>query len=133
MGIGPTFTGNYNPFSTLTETLRGAYINGVVYGDTTLTNIKREETLPSEFYLSEAYPNPFNPSTKLDYSVPEYSLVTAELFDIKGEQVAASFNEYKTPGSYSVVVEMGDYVSGVYIIKLSAGKQYITRKIILLK
>ncbi len=132
-GIGPTFTGSYNPFSTLTVTLRGAYINGVVYGDTNITSVKEPEITPENFSLSEAYPNPFNPSTKLDYSVPEYSLVTAELFDIKGEKIRTLLNENKAPGRYSVVVEMGNYVSGVYIIKLSAGKQYITRKIILLK
>ncbi len=132
-GIGKIKSHSSGDFSSSYRTLIGAVIDGVVYGDTTLTNIKREETLPSEFYLSEAYPNPFNPSTKLDYSVPEYSLVTSELFDIKGEKIKTLLNEYKTPGRYSVVVEMGDYVSGVYIIKLSAGKQYITRKIILLK
>ncbi len=132
-GIGKIKSHSSGDFYSDYVILRGAVIDGVVYGDTTLTNIKREETLPSEFYLSEAYPNPFNPSTKLEYSVPEYSLVTSELFDIKGEKIKTLLNEYKTPGRYSVVVEMGDYVSGVYIIKLSAGKQYITRKIILLK
>ncbi|MFZ2325013.1 MAG: hypothetical protein WAV89_15125 [Ignavibacteriaceae bacterium] len=50
-----------------TFNLKGMLKNGVVFGDTTLTDIADENELPREFSLSQNYPNPFNPSTKISW------------------------------------------------------------------
>jgi hypothetical protein len=99
-----------------------------------------EVTLPKNFELSQNYPNPFNPTTKINYSLPNDSRVTLEVYNIIGERVAQLVNEEQSGGYY--VVNFGtssnNISSGIYIYKLTAvdntGKNFSSiKKMMLLK
>jgi hypothetical protein len=124
--------------------LKGAIIDGVVYGDTTLVGIDDEnENLPTEFSLSQNYPNPFNPSTTLSFAISHSSMVTLKVYDILGREVATLVNEEKPAGEYEIMfsVEGGSasggnassLSSGIYFYQLKAGEYIQTKKMILTK
>ncbi len=126
--------------------MKGFIIDGIVYGDTTITDIDDDpSSLPTEFKLSQNYPNPFNPSTKIKYSIPNVTLsgvegsrVKLNVYDILGNEVATLVNEYKPAGSYEVEFnshsgEGRNLTSGVYFYQLKVGSFVQTRKMILIK
>ena len=93
---------------------------------------------PPVFVLHQNYPNPFNPSTTIRYSLPGRALVKLEIFDIAGRKIACLVNEEQPAGPHSVEWdgrnERGTGVSsGIYLYRLTAGKETIQRKMVLLK
>ena len=93
------------------------------------------------FCLSNNYPNPFNPSTKIKYSVPQPSNVVIKVFDILGNEIETLINEEKTSGTYEVTWYAENLPSGVYFYQLRAvdpstgsGQSFIqTKKMVLMK
>ena len=90
-------------------------------------------TIPQEYTLSQNYPNPFNPATKIEYSVPEKSRVTLEVYDVLGRRVATLVDGLAQAGSYSVEFDATKLASGVYFYRLSSPHQILSRKMLLLK
>jgi hypothetical protein len=116
--------------------LRGAVINGVVYGDTTFyTPVSvLEESVVTDYSLDQNYPNPFNPATEIEFALPEQSDVTLKVYDILGKEIGTLATGSYSAGRYTVPFDGTSHASGVYIYKLSYGKgQSITRKMTLLK
>ncbi len=129
--------------------LKGAVIDGVVHGDTTLVAVKDENKFPLEFSLSQNYPNPFNPSTKIKFTIPSLSLwervsegrvrVTLKVFDILGREVATLVNEEKSAGEYEVefpgveTKHASSLPSGVYFYELHVNQFRQKRKMLLIK
>jgi hypothetical protein len=91
------------------------------------------QTIPDKPYLSANYPNPFNPTTKINYSIPEKSFVKLTIYNILGEEVARIVNEEKQPGEYTVNFNGGNLSSGAYFYKLSVGSFTETKKMLLIK
>jgi photosystem II stability/assembly factor-like uncharacterized protein len=91
------------------------------------------DEMPSEFLLSNNYPNPFNPSTKIQYSVPQSSNVVIKVFDIGGNEIETLINEEKPAGTYELTWNAALLPSGVYFYQLKAGEFVSTKKMILLK
>jgi len=96
--------------------------------------------LPKAFTLSENYPNPFNPHTTLEYSVPPGGAgeVAVEVYDIRGRRLRTLFKGIKAPGTYRVHwdgrdEDCRDLGSGVYLARLRTAHQTVMRKMILLK
>ncbi|GMU85231.1 MAG: hypothetical protein AMXMBFR48_04730 [Ignavibacteriales bacterium] len=86
------------------------------------------------FSLARNFPNPFNPVTVIEFSLPEQSEITLMVYDILGNQVATLASGRYQAGRYTITFDGTNYPSGVYIYKLSHGKgQTITRKMTLLK
>ena len=88
--------------------------------------------------LHQNYPNPFNPTTMVTYSVPEKCNVTLEIYDVSGKCIACLVDRQKEKGSYAVEWngedEKGSSVaSGIYLCRLAAGNQMISRKMVLLR
>lgn len=79
------------------------------------------------------FPNPFNPSTKISFSVPSDGFVRLSIFDIRGAEVKSLINEFKKSGSYSVDFNAADLPSGIYICKIDANGIFNSAKITLLK
>jgi hypothetical protein len=116
------------------RTIKGCVINGIVYGDTTLTGIDDEENpIASEFKLEQNYPNPFNPSTVISYRLPVTSNVTLKVYDVLGNEIATLVNEEKPVGEYEVEFEGTGLPSGIYFYQLKAGSFIQTKKMVLLK
>jgi hypothetical protein len=96
------------------------------------------KTMPSSFTLSANFPNPFNPVTGINYSVPYRAHVLVEVFDLLGREVRTLVNETKSAGSYRIewngCDNDGQVVStGVYLYRLKADDFVQTRKMMLLK
>jgi hypothetical protein len=90
-------------------------------------------TMPDEYLLSQNYPNPFNPSTSIEFKIPHKEFVSIIIYDILGNKVATLVNEERAPGSYEVLYDASELVSGVYVYSLKAGTFVQTRKMLLLK
>jgi hypothetical protein len=95
--------------------------------------------IPDQFVLQEAYPNPFNPSTRIRYGVPEDSKVRIVIHNMLGNIVAELVNGDRTRGTYELQWHADNLPSGVYLIRMNAesaesAKRYTSsRKIILMK
>jgi uncharacterized protein (TIGR02145 family) len=90
-------------------------------------------TAPAKFELSNAYPNPWNPTTTIRYQVPTNILVTIKVFDALGREVSTLVNEIKPAGSYEVTFNAKGLPSGTYYYQMKAGNFIETKKITLLK
>ncbi|MCX7833374.1 MAG: T9SS type A sorting domain-containing protein [Ignavibacteria bacterium] len=79
------------------------------------------------------YPNPFNPSTKIYYKVPQNSNVKITLFDAVGREILILLNEYKAQGEYILDFNANNLASGIYFYKMEMMNTSVTNKMILLK
>ncbi len=95
--------------------------------------VENSEILPAEYFLSQNYPNPFNPITTIEFTLPQKEFVSLIIYDVLGNEVATLVNEEKASGSYEVLFDAAEFVSGVYIYSLRAGSFAQTRKMILMK
>ncbi|MBU0475061.1 MAG: peptidylprolyl isomerase [Bacteroidetes bacterium] len=98
-----------------------------------LTAIKSIGKLPINFSLSQNYPNPFNPSTTIEFSVPQKSKVSLEIFNIKGELIGQLINSELAAGKYQYNFNANELSSGLYLYKIVAGEFTSTKKMLLLK
>lgn len=90
-------------------------------------------SVPIEFRLEHNYPNPFNPSTTIQYSIPQASNVSLKIYDILGNKVATLVNEEKPAGGYEVEFDAYGLASGIYLYELQAGLFVETKKMVLMK
>lgn len=94
--------------------------------------------LPFEFTLSNNYPNPFNPTTKIKYTLPKSSNTKFEIFNSIGELVNTLVNEYQNAGNYEIIWDGKDesnmsVSSGVYFYRMNAEGFTLVKKMVLLK
>lgn len=99
--------------------------------------------IPVQFSLQQNFPNPFNPSTVINYNIPVAGNVNLKIYDVLGNEVAILVNEFKQPGSYAAPFSKNDFQlsSGIYFYRinvsnpqLSSGKVFTqTKKMILMK
>jgi hypothetical protein len=86
----------------------------------TVTAVKGENSIPTEFSLSNNYPNPFNPSTKIQFSVPVKSNVTITVFNALGQEVARMIQNDLSAGGHDVTFNASSLSSGIYIYSMTA-------------
>ena len=91
------------------------------------------ESSISEFRLAAPYPNPFNPSTTIDYYLPDDMRVTLTVFNVSGQQVALLEDNIVSAGNHSVVWEALNMPSGLYFITLKTEEFVETNKVLLMK
>lgn len=105
------------------------------WDDVTLTTQlnKELEQYSADSYTVQAYPNPFNPSTKIIYYLPDNSNVNLKVYDILGNEICTLVNELQQKGIYEVEFQAEDLASGTYIYRLQRGDNIAVRKILLLK
>jgi hypothetical protein len=89
--------------------------------------------LPAAFALGAAWPNPFNPSTTIEFSLAETGSATLAVYDLAGRQVATLVSGLVERGTHSVVFDAGALPSGVYFYSLEADGLLQTRKMLLVK
>jgi N-acetylneuraminic acid mutarotase len=98
-----------------------------------LVAVETEVDAPLKFALEQNFPNPFNPSTKIKYSVPQSSNVVIKVFDILGIEIETLVSEEKPAGTYEITWYAENFPSGVYFYQLKAGEYVNTKKMILIK
>ncbi|MBK8983252.1 MAG: T9SS type A sorting domain-containing protein [Ignavibacteria bacterium] len=132
--IGMYFISEGDPFPT-EYTLRGCYINGILYGDTTMTSVLQTgNSIPDKYSLSQNYPNPFNPVTVIHYSIPSGgNKVKLSVYNNLGKEIQTLVNEKQHAGSYSVNFNGEGLPSGIYFYRLEAGDFSETKRMILIK
>jgi hypothetical protein len=126
------------------DTLEINKINAQMFYDSLMrvrdipTIVQNENQMPLNFSLGDAYPNPFNPSTTIEFQIPKESWVTLKIYDILGKEVTTLINEITSPGKHTVKFDIRaatnrDASSGVYFYRLQAGTYSTTKKLVLLK
>lgn len=88
---------------------------------------------PSAFKLNPAYPNPFNPTTNITYSLEQPGTVKINVYDMLGRRVAALVNGVQTVGDHQVQFNAAQFSSGLYIVRMETAGFSKTQKITLLK
>jgi hypothetical protein len=86
-----------------------------------------------DFALANNYPNPFNPSTKIEYSLPTSEYVSLKVYDIIGREVATLVSTQQNAGTHKVEFNASNLTSGVYFYKIEAGSFASVKKMLLLK
>lgn len=92
-----------------------------------------DSNTPSEFSLSENFPNPFNPSTTLEYSIPFASNISLTVYNVIGEKVRVLADEFMQPGKYRVAFDAAGLPSGVYLCRMEGAGFTAVVKMVLAK
>jgi hypothetical protein len=112
---------------------------GLAVGDpnmkSTITGVATTSTLaPTKFALSAAYPNPFNPSTHIDYTLNKSGITSLKVYNVLGQVVKTLVNdEFQAANTYKLSVDMSSLTSGIYFCVLVQGNNRVTQKLVLLK
>ena len=88
---------------------------------------------PSSYLLNDVYPNPFNPSTQVSFSLPIDSYVTLQAYNLQGTMVDNIFEGYQIKGNHSYTWNASSLPSGVYYIRMISGSNILSTKAMLLK
>jgi hypothetical protein len=91
------------------------------------------EDVPQETELLNAYPNPFNPTTTINYNLSEDGPVRLAVYDVLGREVALLVNEVRKAGAYTVTFDASHLPSGLYIYRLQTATHGLSRTVLLAK
>lgn len=112
---------------------------GMYYLPINTTDLE-DEILPEGFSLYQNFPNPFNPTTTIKYSLPQIDSknlsnnhVLLKVFDLLGKEIITLVNEHQKPGVYSIQFNGSNLSSGIYYYSLNYGNYKDTKKFLLLK
>jgi hypothetical protein len=108
-----------------------ANVDGVHYPG--INPVQKEPNPTDDFKLDQNHPNPFNPSTTIEFSLPRSSYVTLKVFSLLGEEVATLASQEFKAGRYTVDWNASSAPSAVYFYRLTAGSFVDTKKMLLLK
>jgi len=97
------------------------------------TGNESEGSVPTEYFLNGNYPNPFNPSTTIEFGVPEAANVSLVVYDIMGREVAVLVSGMLTAGRHDASFDASDLPSGTYIYRLTTPSGSFTKMLTLLK
>ena len=105
------------------------YGNILSSGRTALDHI----VIPNEYELQQAYPNPFNPITQIQYALPKDIHIELIVYDILGRQVAELVNTDQQAGYHKAMWNGNQNSSGMYFVKMTSGNYISTQKLMLIK
>ncbi len=99
----------------------------------TISGLTEVEPVPEEFGLDSAYPNPFNPVTTLRFNLPMDSPVSIQVYNVQGRLVETLADYNMQAGYHSITWNADQHSSGMYFVKMIAGDQVSTLKLLLVK
>jgi hypothetical protein len=105
------------------------YNNETASGDMKITY----HPVPEIFSIGQAYPNPFNPVTIIDYGISETTNLSIGVYDIRGRQVNLIVKNAVDPGFYNFFWDASAYSSGIYLIKFQISDMVKIQRVLLLK
>ena len=91
------------------------------------------QTFPNQYSIMSIYPNPFNPTTTISFSIPEFGLVTITAYDLTGRKLATIINTNLNPGNYKIDWNASYYPSGVYLMNMGSSNFNQVKKMVLVK
>lgn len=89
--------------------------------------------IPTVFDLKQNFPNPFNPSTNIQYDIPKDVHVSIKIYDMIGREMAVLVNDFRNAGRHIVAYNGSYLASGIYFYKIKAGSFEQTRRMVLVK
>ncbi|MCX6173829.1 MAG: T9SS type A sorting domain-containing protein [Ignavibacteriales bacterium] len=98
-----------------------------------LTDVSKDEVVPTEFKLYQNYPNPFNPNTKINFTLTRSSHVSLKVYNLLGQEKAQLINKELSVGYHEVSFDGSAFPSGVYLYRIKTGDFIQSKKMILLK
>ena len=98
-----------------------------------LKTIFKESSVPFFYSLKQNFPNPFNPTTTIEYEIPTNTYVVMKLYDILGREVRTLVNVPLKAGKYSLKVDASSLSNGVYFYTLSAKDFFDVKKMVVVK
>jgi hypothetical protein len=98
-----------------------------------ISSVSQREQLPNHFILYDAYPNPFNPSTKISYRIPNYGHVLLKIYNSLGQEISTLVSKNQEAGEYIAEFNAKGFASGFYYYRLQFNNIVETKKILLLK
>ena len=104
----------------------GSYVDPYIMGESS-------SIIPSSYMLEKAYPNPFNPSTTIGYTLSSAANVDITVYDISGRVVDKLVSGYQSNGSHEVVWNASHMASGVYFVQMNVDGFVDTQKLMLVK
>jgi len=105
----------------------------VSWTDRGISDVRIGKNIPSDYILSQNFPNPFNPATSIEYSIPEQSFVELTVYDVLGNEIATLVNEEQQAGNYRTDFNALNLPSGMYFARITAGSFTNVVKMTLLK
>ena len=84
-------------------------------------------------YSVTCYPNPFNPSTTLNYQLPVDGMVSLKIYNELGQEIKTLIDEFKSKGNYNINFNASNLSSGIYFYKLQSGDFVSIKKMVLMK
>lgn len=106
---------------------------GYIAGGLTSVEPMTDLPLPGEFRLSQNFPNPFNPSTVIEFSVPKSGQYSIAVYNMLGQEVARVFDQSVTTGTYRTYFDAAGLASGVYVYTLRGNNVQMSKAMMLLK
>ncbi len=98
-----------------------------------VTAVHEHSIAPLAYRLLENYPNPFNPTTKISYTLAKVSTVTLTIYDILGQRIATLVNGKNEPGEHSISWNALNVPSGIYFYRIVAEDFVQTKKMVVMK
>lgn len=99
----------------------------------TLGSLSEMQPIPNEFVLNNAYPNPFNPVTTLEFGIPVDGDVSIEVYNLQGRLITTLVSQNMKAGYHSVTWNADNHSSGMYFVKMVSGEYLKTQKLMLVK
>lgn len=89
--------------------------------------------IPNGFNLAQNFPNPFNPSTTIEFSIPEKNNVSLKIYNMNGQVVTMLVNGEYSAGTHKIQWNATDFASGVYFYTLNTNNFSQTKRLVLIK
>ncbi|SVA39623.1 uncharacterized protein METZ01_LOCUS92477, partial [marine metagenome] len=114
------------------------FLFGIYYTNETVGVDRTDQGLPGQFSISAPYPNPFNPSTTIEYSLPKGNAVNITVYDLMGNKVRTLIDDDKAAGTWSILWDSKNesgvsVAAGIYFFNIRTNHFYYTKKAVLLK
>jgi len=92
-----------------------------------------ENSIPLDLEINNIYPNPFNPTCNINYSISRYGIVDVSLIDINGREIQSLKNGMLSPGNYNIKIDGNNLSSGIYFLSIIHDSNQLVRKLSLVK
>lgn len=112
--------------------LVGLWSGGIYRSEEVITSVDESLVIPNTMHIIN-YPNPFNPSTRIKYSLANQGKAKLSIFDVLGCEIEILVDEVISGGDYEIIWDASKFPSGIYFAYLSDGKTYQVSKLVLLK
>ncbi len=109
--------------------------NGLVYETDgfTVLEVSVDATVPADYYLGQAYPNPFNRTTRITFGLPEATDVKISIFDLNGRLVKQLINRKMNAGNQTIIWDAGNIASGIYLLHMVTPAYKSVQKVMLVR